>query len=141
MPVLPRRLVRNAGPFACGATRHGATVAAAAFAAAFSAMVAADATNGAAAQAQGRLEAEYTVSISGIPIGRGNWVIEVSDDQFTAAASGTTTGILRILANAHGTSASRGTFNGAQLVPTSYAATIINDRKSTTCAWRSPAAM
>jgi hypothetical protein len=129
MPVLPRRLVRNAGPFARGAASAGAVWAGAAFAGVFSAVVAADATHGVAAQAQGRLEAEYTVSISGIPIGRGNWVIEISDDQFTAAASGATTGILRILANAHGTSASRGTFNGAQLVPTSYAATIINDRK------------
>ncbi len=124
MPVLPRRLVRNAEPFA-----RGVMVAGVAFAGAVLAIFAADATNGAAAQAQGRLEAEYTVTISGIPIGRGNWVIEVSDDQFTAAASGATSGLLRILANAHGTSASRGTFNGAQPMPTSYAATIINDRR------------
>jgi hypothetical protein len=124
MPVLPRRPVRDAEPSARGARWAGA-----AFAGAFAAVMAADANGGAAAQTQGRLEAEYTVTVSGIPIGRGNWVIEVSDDQFTAAASGATTGLLRFVANAHGTSASRGTFNGAQPVPTSYAATIINDRK------------
>jgi hypothetical protein len=97
--------------------------------AAFIAVSAADTTNDAAAQPLGRLEAEYTVTISGVPIGRGNWVIEISDDQFTAAASGATTGLLRIIANAHGTSASRGTFSSGQLAPTSYAATIVNDRK------------
>ena len=29
---------------------------------------------------QGRLEAEYVVSVAGIPIGRGNWIIEISDE-------------------------------------------------------------
>src|SRR5436190_8938050 len=27
---------------------------------------------------QARLEAEYVVSVAGIPIGRGNWIIEIS---------------------------------------------------------------
>jgi hypothetical protein len=81
------------------------------------------------AAAQGRLEAEYTASLAGIPIGRGTWVIEISDDQFTAAASGSTIGILRILAGGHGTGASRGIVSGGQPVPTSYSSTIINDRR------------
>lgn len=88
---------------------------------------AADATRPAAAQ--GRLEAEYVASIAGIPIGRGNWVIEVTDDQYTAAASGTTTGILRLFTGARGTGAAHGTMSGGQLVPTNYAATINYDRK------------
>jgi hypothetical protein len=79
--------------------------------------------------AQGRLEAVYTASIAGIPIGRGNWVIEFSDNQYTAAASGTTTGILRFFTGARGTGAAHGTVNGGQPVPTSYGATISYDRK------------
>ncbi len=79
--------------------------------------------------AQGRLEAVYTASIAGIPIGRGNWIIEISDDQYTAAASGTTTGILRFFTGARGTGAAHGTVNGGQPVPTSYGATITYDRK------------
>jgi hypothetical protein len=81
------------------------------------------------AAAQGRLEAEYVASVAGIPIGRGNWVIEIADDQYTAAASGTTTGILRLFTGARGTGAARGTTSGGQLVPTSYAATITYDRR------------
>ncbi len=104
----------------------------AAFAAAFFvigtlAALAADASHQAAAQ--GRLEAEYTASIAGIPIGRGNWIIEIFDDQYTAAASGTTTGILRFFTGARGTGAAHGTVTGGQPVPTSYGATITYDRR------------
>ena len=71
--------------------------AAAALTAAFFVMAA---DTGHEASAQGRLEAEYTASIAGIPIGRGNWIIEIFDDQYTAAGSGTTTGILRFFTGA-----------------------------------------
>jgi hypothetical protein len=61
--------------------------ASAAFSAAVCVMaaLAADAGHGAAAQT--RLDAEYTATLAGLPIGRGNWVIEITDDQYSAAAS------------------------------------------------------
>jgi len=90
-------------------------------------MFVADASHVAAAQ--GRLEAQYSATLSGIPIGHGNWVIEISEDQFTAAASGATTGLLRLFTQGHGTGASQGAINAGQPVPTSYAATITNDQK------------
>ena len=76
------------------------------------------------AGAQGRLEAEYAASVAGIPIGRGNWVIEIADDQFTAAASGATSGILKFITGVKGSGASRGVISSGQLVPSSYASTI-----------------
>lgn len=82
------------------------------------------------AAAQGRLEAEYTATLSGIPIGRGNWVIEISEDQFTAAASGGTTGILRIFSRGHGVSTVQGTVAAGQPMPTSYASTITNQERT-----------
>ncbi|MGA3307345.1 MAG: DUF3108 domain-containing protein [Xanthobacteraceae bacterium] len=116
MFILPKWLVRYAGT--------------AAFTAAVCVIMAALATDAThVAAAQGRLEAEYTASITGIPIGHGNWVIEISEDQFTAAASGSTIGILRFFAGGRGTSASHGTLSGGQPVPTSYASTIINDKR------------
>jgi len=81
------------------------------------------------APAQGRLEAEYVASVAGIPIGRGNWIIEISNDQYTAAASGATTGIIRFFTGAHGTGAAHGIVSGGQPVPSSYGATIIYDRR------------
>ena len=80
------------------------------------------------AAAQSRLEAEYIASVSGIPIGRGNWVIEVTDDQFRASANGATWGLLRVFSNARGISTSRGVFSGGQAMATDYAATIDYNR-------------
>jgi Protein of unknown function (DUF3108) len=88
---------------------------------------AADATRVAAAQ--GRLEAEYVASLAGIPIGRGNWVIEISEKEFSAVASGGTTGILRLFAQGHGTGSAQGTMTAGQAMPTTYSATITNDRR------------
>ena len=116
MFLLSKPIVRGAGP--------------AAFAAAvcvIAALFAADMVHVAAAQ--GRLEAEYTASVAGIPIGRGNWIIEISDDQFTAAASGSTTGILKFFTGARGVGASHGVISGGQPVPTSYSATVDYDKK------------
>jgi hypothetical protein len=81
------------------------------------------------ATAQGRLEAEYTATLAGIPIGRGNWVIEISEDQFSATASGGTFGIMRVISAGQGNSTSQGTVNAGQPVPATYAATITNDKR------------
>jgi hypothetical protein len=78
---------------------------------------------------EGRLEAVYTATLAGIPIGRGNWMVEIADDQYTVAASGTTTGIIRFFTGARGTSAVHGTVNAGQPIPTSYGATITYDRR------------
>lgn len=84
---------------------------------------------GRVAHAQGRLEAEYVASLSGIPIGQGNWIVEISDSGYTAAASGATTGLMKVFSGARGMGAARGTASGGRLEPTSYAATIVNDRR------------
>ena len=76
-----------------------------------------------------RLEAEYVASIAGIPIGRGNWIIELSDDAYSAAASGTTTGIVRFFTGGRGTGTARGTISAGQPMPTAYGATLSYDRK------------
>ena len=55
-----------------------------------------------------------------MPVGRGAWVIDIADDQFTAAASGTTAGLMRVFASGQGQSASRGAVAGGQLVPSTY---------------------
>jgi hypothetical protein len=85
---------------------------------------------GGGASAQGRLEARYVVTLAGLPIGTGNWVIDIGDDKYTAAASGKTTGLLRIFADGEGTSASRGTVSHGNLVPASYASNITTGKKT-----------
>jgi hypothetical protein len=82
------------------------------------------------AQAQGRLDARYTVTLGGISIGKGAWVIDIADTQYTAAASGATTGLLRVIASGQGTSASRGLIVRGAPVPASFAASITSNKKT-----------
>ena len=83
------------------------------------------------AGAQGKLDARYTVTLAGVPIGKGAWVIDIADDQYTAAASGMTTGLLRVFASGQGSGASRGHVGtGGALVPSSYASSITADKKT-----------
>jgi hypothetical protein len=82
-----------------------------------------------AGHAQGKLDARYVATLAGIPIGKGAWVIDISDDQYTAAASGMTTGLLSVFTSGQGSGASRGTISGGQPVAASYAATIVTERK------------
>jgi hypothetical protein len=82
-----------------------------------------------AAKAQGKVDARYTVTLGGIPIGRGAWVIDVGEDRYTAAAHGTTAGVMRVFTSGHGTSASRGAIAGGQPVPASFASSITTERR------------
>ena len=83
-----------------------------------------------AAQAQGKLEARYTASLAGIPLGTGIWVIDIAPDQYTAVASGRTTGLVKLISDGSGSGGSRGTVQGASMMPTSYASSTTTDRRS-----------
>jgi hypothetical protein len=89
----------------------------------------ADASNG-CVFAQGRLDATYTVTLAGLPIGKGAWTIDIQDDQYIASASGATSGLLRVFASGAGNSAARGTVVGGQPIPSSYASSIVADKRS-----------
>ena len=80
--------------------------------------------------AQARLDARYTGSLAGVTLGKGAWVVDIGETQFTAAASGMTAGLLRVFSSGQGTGASRGAINGNHFVPTSYSATIITDNRT-----------
>ena len=67
------------------------------------------------AAAQVRLEARYSATIAGIPIGGGTWAIDINDTQYTAAVSGATTGILRAFTGGQGNATARGTLAGGRL--------------------------
>ena len=82
------------------------------------------------AQAQGRLEARYTASLAGIPLGTGIWVIDIAPDQYTAVASGRTSGLVKLISDGSGSGGSRGIVHGASMVPTSYASSTTTDKKT-----------
>jgi hypothetical protein len=106
------------------ASRSGVVLAAAA------AGLAVQAVDG-AVYAQGRLDARYTASLAGVPIGRGAWVVDIGEDKYLAAASGVTAGLLRVFSGGEGTGAARGGVVKGELVPASYAASISTSSKRT----------
>src|SRR5271169_5883649 len=79
--------------------------------------------------AQGKLDARYTASLAGLPIGRGAWVIDIGDDQYTAAASGMTAGVLSVFTRGQGSGASRGRIRADGFSPNTYASSITTDNK------------
>ncbi len=73
-----------------------------------------------AASAQGKLDARYTATLAGITIGKGAWVIDIRDDQYSAAARGLTTGLIRVVASGEGTSVASGSVVSQRLMPSLY---------------------
>lgn len=82
------------------------------------------------AAAQGRLDAKYEVTLSGIVIGKGDWLVDISDDQYVSSARGGTTGMLKWVSDGKGTSVSQGRIVNGQPVPASYRAAYTTDKKS-----------
>jgi hypothetical protein len=83
-----------------------------------------------AASAQGRLDAHYEATLSGIPVGKGAWTIDISDDQFSASASGGTSGLLKAFAGGSGTGAAQGRVVNGAPVATNYSASTTTSKKT-----------
>jgi hypothetical protein len=82
------------------------------------------------ASAQAKLDARYVVTLAGLPIGRGAWLIDISNDEYTAVANGRTTGLLSVISTGEGTTAARGHVVRGNLVPSTYVSTIMSDRNA-----------
>lgn len=92
--------------------------------------MAALAAAGAPALAQGKLEAQYSATLAGLPIGHGSWVIEIGDTQYSATARGGTSGLLRAFTGGEGSGTTRGTLNAGKSVSAIYAATISTRKRN-----------
>jgi Protein of unknown function (DUF3108) len=73
------------------------------------------------ATADGKLEAHYRVTLAGLPLGGGAWVIDVADDRYKMAASGQVSGVLKAFSSGEGTAAVRGTIQGTRMGLSGYA--------------------
>jgi Protein of unknown function (DUF3108) len=82
------------------------------------------------AGAQGKLEAHYTVTLAGIPIGKGDWIIDISDTHYKATANGATTGLVRVFTGGQGTSVADGTLLAGKPMSAVYTSTITSRKKT-----------
>ncbi|HWP27422.1 MAG TPA: DUF3108 domain-containing protein [Xanthobacteraceae bacterium] len=83
-----------------------------------------------AAQAQTLLNAEYLVTLSGIPIGKGRVTVDISDDRYSMTASGATAGLMRLFSSGHGSATVRGTMSGGTPATAQFSARITSSKKT-----------
>jgi len=76
------------------------------------------------AGAQARLDARYTASLAGLPIGQGTWQIVIGEGEYSAAARGTTTGLMKAFTGGHGQTVTEGRLRAGRPVLSSYTASI-----------------
>jgi hypothetical protein len=79
---------------------------------------------------QAKLDADYTVTLLGIPIAHISWKVAIQQDQFTGAANGATSGLLRAFSAGSGTASANGSVGPAQPKPANFALTITNNKGS-----------
>ena len=60
------------------------------------------------AYAQGKLEAQYGIAITGVPIGHIAWHVDIGDDVYATSANGKASGVLSLLINGEGSVATSG---------------------------------
>src|ERR1700732_534208 len=80
--------------------------------------------------AQGKLDAHYEATLAGIPVGKGAWAIDISDDAFSATAYGGTSGLLKAFAGGSGTGAAQGRVVNGALVSSAYNASTTTSKKT-----------
>ena len=82
------------------------------------------------ALAQSKLDARYTVTIAGIPLAKGSWIIDIADDHYSMAGSGMTTGLVQAITGGQGSVAAQGGIRGRSLNPQSYAVTMKTGKRT-----------
>lgn len=82
------------------------------------------------AQAQSKLEARYSVTLAGIPLGSGSWIVDIAGENYTAVANGRTSGLVKLVSDGSGSGGSRGTIHGANVLSTGYVSNSVTDKKT-----------
>jgi hypothetical protein len=79
------------------------------------------------AHAQGKLDAVYTITMARLPVGKGVWSADIGNEQYSASASGTASGMLSLLVSGEGSIVARGIVKDGRLVPVSFTSNLTTD--------------
>lgn len=77
-----------------------------------------------------RLEARYTASLAGIPVGKGTWTVEINGSRYSANATGGTVGLLKLFASGEGRGTVRGSFLGIRPLMSAFTSTVKTEHKT-----------
>src|SRR3984893_13674908 len=72
------------------------------------------------AHAQAKLEAYYTATLLGLPIGHISWAVELKENRFRSVATGSISGFLRLFLDAQGSVAAEGRLSSGKPVPSKF---------------------
>jgi hypothetical protein len=72
------------------------------------------------AHAQAKLDAYYTATLLGLPIGHISWVIDLKENRFSSVATGSIAGFLRLFLDAQGSVAAEGRLSGGKPAPSKF---------------------
>jgi Protein of unknown function (DUF3108) len=79
------------------------------------------------AQAQGRLNASYTISIARIPVGKVTWTADIGEEAFTTKGEGEASGLASLAVSGKGTVTASGTVKHGRLDTTTFSADLTQD--------------
>jgi hypothetical protein len=88
------------------------------------------ALSAASASAQTKLQAHYSVKMTGVTIGEAEWQAEIGPDAYSASASGSASGMLSVLVKGKGTAAVRGAVKNGVLAPASFTSRLVEDKET-----------
>ena len=72
------------------------------------------------ARAQAKLDAYFTATLLGLPIGHISWAVDLKENRFSAVATGSIAGFLRLFLDAQGSVAAEGRLSGGKPVPSKF---------------------
>jgi hypothetical protein len=82
---------------------------------------------GMTAHAQGRLKAQYTISMAGVSIGQIVWLVDIGDKRYTTSAHGKASGVLSVLVKGEGSVVTHGMIVAGRLSPSYFTSDITDD--------------
>jgi hypothetical protein len=82
--------------------------------------------------AQGKVDAKYEATLSGIPIGQGSWTIAVDDNSYSAVTTAATTGLLKVIGGGSASVSVQGRMASGQFQPAAYVSSVMYGRKKET---------
>jgi hypothetical protein len=83
----------------------------------------------ATALADVRLNVEYEGSVTAIPVGRGEFVMDIADGNYAVVGSARVTGIAKLVSRGHGTVSAKGTFIDGFPSPSAYMTNSESEKK------------
>jgi len=83
--------------------------------------------SGISAYAQGRLEAQYAISMMRVSIGHIIWHVNIGNELYATSANGKASGVLSMLMNGEGSVVTTGRIVNGYMAPTYFASNIVDD--------------